>query len=170
MKQCLRCLIMFSIEKKLRSKWRVKLSNSMLNKTRCQGWTLNFECSRHAGEWPSKCTCPTSFHSTKSLRTLLPFLSNHFSDLLFLITSEIYFNTERPLRSATVNSKSVLVSLSSRSFFQFLLALSPLTSQSLTCSLKWLSYLRHIFIRFLSKYKFILNTPIANHTFLFLIL
>lgn len=54
----------------------------------------------------------------------------------YLITTEIYFNTERPLRSATVNSKSVLVSLSSRSFFQFLLALSPLTSQSLTCSLK----------------------------------
>ena len=54
-----------------------------------QGWTLNFESTRHLGEWPSKCTRPDQFSLAQKFTPLAPLLkplrlSNHFSHLLFL--------------------------------------------------------------------------------------
>ena len=54
-----------------------------------QGWTLNFERTRHSGEWPSKCTRPDQFSLAQKFTPLAPplkplRLSNHCSRLLFL--------------------------------------------------------------------------------------
>ena len=88
-----------------------------------QGWTLNFESTRHSGEWPSKCTRPDQFSLVQRFTSPIPHV---FPTILvifyfyFWMTIEIYFNTKRLLTSRTVNRKSVSVSLPSSSFSSFI--------------------------------------------------